>query len=195
MATALSNKAIKKMSEIVKATVEGSYVFTDESIWGNLVKNGYVITNPEIADVEGQLATQATELGIEQFGPKADESAVHDQLSVFVIEDVAVDPPKSRKRGVSGLYPFNELGVGQSFFVPATADKPEPWKTLASTVGSAIKRFAVEYDNEDGTSAMRAIKRGPKAGQMVKATKNTRVFAISKDTKNGVNGARIGRTS
>lgn len=54
-------------------------------------------------------------------------------------------PAAKRVIGVrSSTYPFDDMAVGQSFFYPATADNPKPWKGLGSTVSGANKRFATQ---------------------------------------------------
>lgn len=63
--------------------------------------------------------------------------------SAFTIED-SIPLPAASGRGRGGnTYPFEQLEVGQSFFVPATTEKPNPAKSLASTVSSATARYAV----------------------------------------------------
>ena len=39
-------------------------------------------------------------------------------------------------------YPYHELKIGESFFIPATSKNPTPWKSQGSTVNWAKKRFA-----------------------------------------------------
>jgi hypothetical protein len=39
-------------------------------------------------------------------------------------------------------YPFDELEVEDSFFIAATEDKPQPWKSFGPQVNWAKKRFA-----------------------------------------------------
>jgi hypothetical protein len=60
----------------------------------------------------------------------------------FVIEDNIPVPPKGVFGGGRKLYPFDALAVGQSFFVPATAEKPTPHKSLGGSVQAANKRHA-----------------------------------------------------
>lgn len=68
-------------------------------------------------------------------------------------------------------YPFDKLTIfpnpGNSFFVPSTESKPNPAKSLASTVASATKRYA---------------------------TKDQRVFTVRKSTDAAKPGAFVIRT-
>ena len=181
--------AYEKMPKIIKATVAGSYVYTEESVYSVLVKKGFVEINEAITDSNGGFATRATELGIKEF-PLKEESK-----PMFQIENVPVVPVKRKRSGVGSIYPFDALEVGQSFFVPASADKPEPWKSMASTIGSAMRRFAVPEMDATGAPVMRTVAKGPAAGSVVPKTVNTRIFISAEDTlADGTKGARIGRT-
>lgn len=55
------------------------------------------------------------------------------------IEDGIAVPVVRRRQGGS-IYPFDALEVGQSFHIAVTEDKPNPAKSLASTVSAATKR-------------------------------------------------------
>ncbi len=70
------------------------------------------------------------------------------------------------------------MNEGQSFFIPATEDKPNPSKSMASTVSSANKRFRKE--GADGRQfSVKAVKSGvaygaftaPADGALVKRIK------------------------
>ena len=51
-------------------------------------------------------------------------------------------PPAAARGGRgSTVYGFETMDVNQSFFIPATADNPNPAKRIASTVSSATKRL------------------------------------------------------
>ena len=51
--------------------------------------------------------------------------------------DRDVPPPKKD----AYKYPFSQLREGESFFVPATPDCPEPWGKISSSVHWANRRF------------------------------------------------------
>lgn len=55
-----------------------------------------------------------------------------------VAANVPVPEGAARRR-----YPFAEMDVNHSFFVPATDDRPDPAKSMQSTVSSAIRKFSV----------------------------------------------------
>lgn len=55
-----------------------------------------------------------------------------------------IEIPKATRRSRTSAYPFDALEIGQSFFVPATAERPEPAKTMGSTVSAANERHSEE---------------------------------------------------
>ncbi|MGL5002858.1 MAG: hypothetical protein ACRDAM_07945 [Casimicrobium sp.] len=111
---------------------------------------------------------------------------------VFTIE--TIDRPTVRRRGNSGAsaYPFDALpapdtnGKVSAFFIPATASKPEPWKSLQSAVSAATRKYATEtgeksFTKGDGTTGTR------------KTYDYTRKFAAVEGTREGVKGAWVSR--
>ena len=116
----------------------------------NLLDNGMVETNTEITDGD-KVAVRATEKGqAEAPAPSSNEGNTNvtdtntaPAASAFALIEGAV-LPEGRAPRSSSVYPFETMNVGQSFFVPATEDKPNPAKSLASTISSANKRFSKE---------------------------------------------------
>jgi hypothetical protein len=174
------------LKSIVVETLAGGYIFAPKAEREYLEGKGWVESNPEIVNDAGDRATRATQTGIDTF-PKEEKV-----MSEFIVENIAVEKTR-RSSGKKSIYPFDALEVGQSFFVPVSAEKPEPWKSMASTVGTAIRRYAEDVVDAMGAPVMRTVKRGPNEGKMIQETKNTRVFVLKKDTKDGIDGARIGR--
>ena len=199
-------KAKDTMPEIVQATNDGSYVFTSDPVREIMLNKGWVEVNEDIenSEVSGEFATRATQKGIDEFPAhegadgEADDQDIQNSdkennvvqtTSVFEIEDIKV----VKKRATSGnlKYPFDQLEIGQSFFIPATEDRPEPWKSLCGAITVANNRHAVPKFAEDGTTPIMRKKRN--SDEVVQAMQLTRKFAITKDTKDGVEGARMGR--
>lgn len=117
----------------------------------NLLDNGMVETNTEITDGD-KVAVRATEKGqAEAPAPSTNEGNTNvtdtntaaPAASQFALIEGAV-LPEGRAPRSSSVYPFDTMNVGQSFFVPVTEDKPNPAKSLASTISSANKRFSKE---------------------------------------------------
>lgn len=190
--TALKNAA-KKVDEatpvigLAKIVASGaSGMYTSPEVHAPLVEAGFVEINPNMTNEAGEIATRATHKGIEEM--QTPESTVTEAVAApvteakgFKIED-GIPAPTSVGRSRGGnVYPFDELEPGQSFFVKATEDRPNPAKALASTVSSATARYAVPCES----GATKLNKKGETVPVMVK----TREFAIRKVE----GGARIWR--
>lgn len=173
---------------IVDATKAASFVFTSEGERGTLVSEGLIEVNAGVVDPSNaaKIATRATPAGISMIDGQAAAApapAASEKKSDFEIES-GIELPAVAGRGRTGsTYPFDKLEVGQSFFVE------KPAKALASTVSSAIARFAVDVPGQTRTN---------RKGKQVQTTKPTRVFVVrsAKKTVNGaeVSGSRIFRT-
>jgi len=97
-------------------------------------------------DEHHNVCARATEKGIEiAFGgstPSEEHAVTPAPTSTrFKIEDGYQIPPPRRGIQAEPRYPFALLNRGQSFMVPATPERPNPVKALASTVSSANKRM------------------------------------------------------
>lgn len=148
---AVQTAAVITLAMIVAAGADG--LFTSAAVHGPLVEQGLVEINPGITNEAGEVATRATQKGIDSMNtntgatptPTPGAAAIK---SAFKLDD-AVELPTIKRGGRGGnVYPFDEMAKGQSFFVAATADKPDPAKSLASTVSSATARYAVEVEGE-----------------------------------------------
>ncbi|CAA2409893.1 Phage protein [Xanthomonas phage Suba] len=123
--------------------------FSNPKAYEKAIEDGLIEVNPSMTNANGEVATRATEKGIASMTesttatPAAEKSAA----PAFEIQDGATLTPIDRGTGLTGgteRYPFSKLGVGQSFFVAATAENADPAKSMASTVSSASKRYATE---------------------------------------------------
>ena len=176
---------------------EPGYIFSFPDEHAELLAAGYVQVNPELKDENGAIATAATQLGIDFIknnGAIAPKEGT--KMSAFVIE-TSSEMPQSTRGGAGGrstIYPFDQLPAPTeagyaNFFVPATEERPDPVKSLASTVSSANLRFA----SPDPSGKTRTITRGPNKGGVVSALVYSRKFKITEGEKDGVKGARIWR--
>lgn len=198
--TAATAVAVIGLAEIVAAGANG--LFTPAAVHGPLVEAGLVEINPAMVNEAGEIATRATQAGIESLGSGAivvdnttteanSETAATGKTekvkTMFQIEnDVPVPAISGRGRGVN-VYPFKVLAVGQSFFVPNSESKPNAAKSLASTVSSATARYAVPA--EDGSTKTN------KKGEVVPVMVETRKFVVRSVEEDGVKGARVWRTA
>ena len=188
------------LAEIVAAGANG--LFTPAAVHGPLVEAGLVEINPAMVNEAGEIATRATQAGIESLDSGAivvdnatteanSETAATGKTekvkTMFLIKnDVPVPVISGRGHG-GNVYPFEVLAVGQSFFVPNSESKPNAAKSLASTVSSATARYAVPA--EDGATKTN------KKGEVVPVMVETRKFVVRSVEENGVKGARVWRTA
>lgn len=182
--------AVIGLAEIVAAGANG--MFVPESVYAPLVEAGLVEINPAMTNEAGEIATRATQAGIESLdnGATVGNNATSETAEIgttqkaktmFKIEN-SIPVPTISGRGRGGeTYPFEQLEVGQSFFV-------EGEKTIApSTISAATSRYAVPA--EDGST--KTNKKGESVPVMVK----TRKFLGRKVEENGVKGVRVWRTA
>lgn len=171
------------LAEIVAAGPNGLY--TSPTVHGPLVEAGMVEINPAVINEAGEIATRATQKGIDEMTQTTETGTAAASTKVdasFAIED-NVPMPTGNSRGRGGnVYPFEALEVGQSFFVPNSEDKPNAAKSIASTVSSATSRFAVP--SEDGATKTN------KKGETVPVMVETRKFVV----RSVEGGARVWRT-
>ena len=178
------------LAEIVAAGAKG--LFTPAAVHGPLVEAGLVEINPAMVNEAGEIATRATQAGIESLDSGAivvDKATTeaNSAIAEFQIEDnVPVPAISGRGRG-GNVYPFDQLEVGQSFFVADSESRPNAAKSLASTVCSATARYAVPA--EDGSTKTN------KKGEVVPVMVKTRKFVVRRAEEDGVKGARVWRTA
>ena len=191
--------AVIGLAEIVEAGANG--IYTSPEVHLPLVEAGLVEINPAMTNEAGEIATRATQAGIESLdsGATVADNATSEATSataatgetqkvktMFKIED-SIPVPTISGRGRGGnVYPFDQLEVGQSFFVANDESKPNAAKSLASTVSSATARYAVA--SADGATKTN------KKGETVPVMVETRKFVVRSVEENGVKGARVWRT-
>lgn len=188
----LSKKLQETLAKIVEATngPEG-LLYVDQKAVQKLIDAGLIEINPDMRDGADNVAARATQKASEPAMNAPVSSAVVAAASAaFAIASVAM--PTAKRGGRTGeTYPFDKLEKGQSFFVPATEDRPNPAKSLASTVTSANERYSEVIEGQT---------RQNRKGNIVPATKPVREFAIRSIEDGapwghtGVKGAAIFRT-
>lgn len=171
------------LAEIVAAGANGLY--TSPDIHASLVEAGLVEVNPGMTNEAGEIATRATQKGIDSMNQNTETAAPAVATSFAIDDGVAMPTVSGRGRG-GNVYPFDQLEAGQSFFVPNSEDKPNAAKSLASTVSSATARYSVP--SEDGATKTN------KNGETVPVMVEVRKFVVRSVEENGVKGARVWRT-
>jgi hypothetical protein len=154
----LSKANIALLGSVIAAmaVTETPYAMLTEAEIAGLTKEGLVETNSEIRDGD-KIAVRATDKGVAahaELAPAPSTGADVGTAGTTAVASAPVSMPAnfvtgmgfepSAPRGGRGrqLYDFDGLAVGGFIFVPATAEKPNPAKSLASTVSSASKRSA-----------------------------------------------------
>lgn len=195
--------ALKKASMTLLATIatamaaEPFYALATEKEAKELIDGKLAEFNPDIRDGD-KIAIRLTDEGLKMAdtgntdnsnnGGDNGNTGASAAASSFAIIDGAALPSAARGGRNGPVYPFDDLNVGQSFFVPATADKPEPAKSIASTATSAAKRFATPVKNPDGSAVMETYKvRGVEKTR--EKFEYTRQFAVKSVEKGKVYGS------
>lgn len=180
----MAKKPTVKEKKLLAAIASGEIVNAAENQLTNLLANGLVEINTSIKDEEGFPAVRATESGKELIAGKSSEPK---EKPVFELQ-TGFEPPAKKRGGRSGsVYPFEKMEVGQSFHIPATEDRPEPWKSLASSVSAATAKFSVV--DPDGKT--RTNRNGKEVPVMI-PTKEFRIWQAETNDPCGP-GARVAR--
>ncbi len=170
MLNAKSTALLAVISAAMQTTL--GYAMCSAKETAELVSNGFAEQNETITEGNGfgkKFATRLTPAGLAHMTqPVAGTPATN--TTGFEIED-GIALPSARGGKNQSVYPFDQLGVNQSFHVPASTDKPNPAKSLASTVSSATKRYA-EGDDKRVFTVRSVGDNDPKG-------KGARVFRLS----------------
>lgn len=152
----LNKTQVALLEAIFSATNAGSYEFASGKDQKALLDAGLVEANAAITNEAGATATRTTDAGnayindLYANGGQAEQEAAKPATAStgFTIAANVEIPTTTRTRTAKSQYPFDDLAVGQSFFVPASEDKPNPVKTMASSVTGANERHSYLIDGE-----------------------------------------------
>jgi len=185
----LTKKQLSAFSALQAAILasEQGFVFAKASDVEVFASTGMIETNSAITNDSGEIAVRLPQAS----GETSETKQASGKVGYAIVSDVEM--PKSTRGAGAGRqasYPFDSMDKGQSFFVPATAAKPHPAKSLASTVTSANARYSEVIE---GT-------RKNRKGVEVPNTRQTREFAVraiedgEKWGYPGTKGAAVWRT-
>lgn len=180
----------KKVNKLALLTSLAAIVLAGESggsahedVFADLANKGLVEVNNESYDPQTKIATvRATEAGVTAYNASLPPS--------FEIEkDVAIPLISGRGRtSAAEKYPFDQLEIGDSFFVGNSAEMPDASKSMNSTVSTANRRYREVVPGE--------FKEVDRDGQKVQVavTRQLRKFVVRavEDGKRG-HGARVWR--
>lgn len=159
-----TKKELDLLAAIVEATNSDSgMMFAAEKETAKLVELGLVEINVTMTDDDGNVATRATEEGISKMNETTENTgtdtneATETKASGFELESGIALPTVRRGGRGANVYPFDDMDVGHSFHVPVSEDKPNPAKSLASTVSSATARYKDEEGNVTRKFVVRSV--------------------------------------
>lgn len=203
----LNHIQAQMLAKVAEATLDQTQGFAyvkNGATAAVLAEAGLVELNPQMVDGD-KIAARATNEGVDAYqnGDSVEPTNTNEGTetmntentvaapAAFAVESGVPIPTIKRQGAATSIYPFDALEVGQSFFVPATDEMPNPGKSLASTVSSASKRYATEK----GTRTIN--RKNKETGEMepveVPAYKYDRKFMVRTIEENGVKGARVWR--
>jgi hypothetical protein len=147
-----ADKVNIKLLQAMAASTDTFYISKDDGL--PLLTNdpALIEVNTAMTDANGNAAARLTEAGAklvagDKPAPTNEAAGEAPKPSPYAIIKNATLPPSKRGNkggGAPTQYPFADLEVGASFFVPVSEKHPEPVKTLGSTVSSANMRYAVK---------------------------------------------------
>jgi hypothetical protein len=169
MLDSVKNKAVKSaLLELLKFVVEATkseaghgFVPLEEANKLAKAEPDFIVIDANTKNEGGQVKVTATQKAIDAVAPASSETKTATEqkpvATPMQYERVSLDVLPEIKRGnpKSDSYPFESLkspaengGKFDAFFVPATAARPKPSKSLASTVASATKRYKAKDQRE-----------------------------------------------
>ena len=152
----MSNINLVLLAAIVAATADPGYgMFARDADLTALVEGNYVAVNEGLTDeAEGvaRIAAMATDLGKQTHanaGTEGTTEAAKPKVEKVKLATATMKRPAPVKRtreGGESKYPFDGLKLPNgddvdAFFVPATAEMPDPAKSLTSAVSQANRKY------------------------------------------------------
>lgn len=163
----MNKKALKLLGAIVEATKKNDVYYITKAEAESLANDPQVIEVNQGMIKDGKAASRATAAGIEMINTASNTPAEPSTSEFALITGAEV--PKSKRGGGRGgapsKYPFEKMEVGMSFFLPKTAERPDPVKSLQSSIA------AVNHKYSEGTGEFETVER-TKRGEGNKAVKD-----------------------
>lgn len=145
------NVNMELLAQIANGSV--THVSADEGL--ALVEKGYIEVNPNMME-NGKAATRITPVGSAALSPQTESS----KPMFEIMSGVPLPPSRRGNRGTGApkKYPFDDMNVGDSVFVPVSEQYPDPMKSMQSTVASTNRRWSEETSE---VKTVERAKRGP----------------------------------
>jgi hypothetical protein len=170
MALTKRDRTLLGVIVVAMANEAAPFHMAKEAELKGLLKAKMVETNAEITNGEGAektIATRATEAGLAENAKTPAAPAVNPANVVPIVKADALklDLSAFTKRARStATYDFDNMGVGDSFFINATETRPNPAKSLASTVSAATKKFTGVEGQPDRVFVIAPFDKGESKG-------------------------------
>jgi hypothetical protein len=205
----LNNFAKKFLKDAHAATMAGSFIYATRGQMQALLDAGLVECNEAVAE-GNKIAWRTTMLGnvhpvnMPEIATQSDLPSESGAATQETQNETSGEAPhetgrkvmnyelkkvanldeflKTSKTGRASKYPFDAMEVGDAFDIEPTAETPEPWKTLASSINTASKRYAKVTGTKTTPS-----------GKTVNVYEFERKFAMRAHTENGKTVARVVR--
>lgn len=150
----LTKAQLTLLTTINAAGGNGTYVAENSKPLAALLENKLVETNAAIKNDKGEIAVRMTADGIlvitgdTPVQKALDAETPEGTTEILVVEGVPIPASPRGRRAGSSQYPFATMEVGQSFFIAATEDKPDPFKAHGSIVSRANRHYSHEHETE-----------------------------------------------
>lgn len=172
---ALSKAALTALALLLTATdSEAGFGYVAPKEADALEERGLAEVKRDMVE-DGNYAARITDAGRELLS-KSDTKTESTRVSAApvaaagLVAGVAIPEPKRAVGGRQGKFPFDQMEVGHSFFVPDVPGSDKPMaKSLASTISTANQRYAEVIEGEF---------RENRSGEKVPATRLTRKFEV-----------------
>ena len=129
----------------------------------------FVETNDEIKDGD-KVAVRATEAAVAENAKSATTTPAASTSTIAIMRAGSEGAPTldlsafAKRPRTSSNYDFDSMNVGDSFFIEATEARPNPAKSIASTVSAATKKYADKPEAEQRVYAVAPFTAGEAKG-------------------------------
>lgn len=131
--------------ELLKKIAAGIVVYISKEDGMPLLKQEMISVDTTDLNEKGDARVALTEKGKGMISGNGVSAATTAATAYGVIKGAVLPPSKrgnAKGGGAPTQYPFDQLEIGDTFFVPKSDKHPNPEKTLGSTVSSANMRYA-----------------------------------------------------
>ena len=150
---------LELLGVIVAATNAGAFQYVSQADGQPLLDAGLIEINTGMVNDKGEAAARSTEKGNEMVNGGSNETATQSPASSGFALITNAEPPKvTRKGGQKAKYPFEQMEIGNSFFVGNSQAKDGDAK---STLDATVANWNEKYKEPTGeTKTVTRVVRG-----------------------------------